>query len=244
METHYHFWLYRRAEYGTIRSMERDDVVYPSRRRANYALSDGRMYWNAGQVLQCVDGAFCQPMPEEMVNRGMPFVPKYVATEQLADQARSIRPPPNGSRPCNNGKSWTQSAGSGTGSWRRPSSGSSRPQLTPRSPRFALRHTPERRKPRAGTPADGFRPRRRKLPDLPGKLTSPLAGRGLHGVVSSYHSSLRAKFTAKCSTCDQAADSGAYCSSCAADVMARALDPLRGGGNFSNASRGDVFLCR
>ena len=72
--------------------MERDDVVYPTRRKANYALSDGRMYWSAGQVLQCVDGAFCQPMPEEMVDRGMPFGPKYVAMEQLADQARSIRP--------------------------------------------------------------------------------------------------------------------------------------------------------
>ena len=92
MDTHYHIWLYRRAEDGTIRSMERDDVVYPTRRRANYALSDGRMYWNAGQVLQCVDGAFCQPMPEEMVDRGMPFGSKYVGIEQLADQARSIRP--------------------------------------------------------------------------------------------------------------------------------------------------------
>ena len=92
MDTHYHIWLYRRAGDGTIRSMERDDVVYSTRRRANYALSDGRMYWNAGQVLQCVDGAFCQPMPEEMVDRGLPFGPKYVAIEQLADQARSIRP--------------------------------------------------------------------------------------------------------------------------------------------------------
>ena len=92
MDTHYHIWLYRRAGDGTIRSMERDDVVYPTRRKANYALSDGRMYWHAGQVLQCVDGAFCQPMAEEMVDRGMPFGPKYVAIEQLADQARSIRP--------------------------------------------------------------------------------------------------------------------------------------------------------
>ena len=92
MDTHYHIWLYRRAWDGTIRCMERDDVAYPTRRKANYALSDGRMYWNAGQVLQCVDGAFCQPMPEEMVDRGMPYGPKYVAIEQLADQAKSIRP--------------------------------------------------------------------------------------------------------------------------------------------------------
>ena len=72
--------------------MERDEEVYPTRCRANYALSYGRQYWNAGQVLQCVDGAFCRPMPEEMVDRGMPFGPKYVSIEQLTDQARSIRP--------------------------------------------------------------------------------------------------------------------------------------------------------
>ena len=92
MGTHYHIWYYRRAGDGTIRSMERDDTVYPTRRKANYALSDGRQYWKAGQALQCVDGAFCQPMPDEMVDRGMPFGPKYVDIEQLADQAKSIRP--------------------------------------------------------------------------------------------------------------------------------------------------------
>ena len=31
-------------------------------------------------------------MPEGMVDRGMPFGPKYMALEQLADQAKSIRP--------------------------------------------------------------------------------------------------------------------------------------------------------
>ena len=94
MDTHYHIWYYHRAPDGTIRSMERDDTVYPTRRRANYDLSDGRRYWKAGQVLQCVDGAFCRPMPEEMVDRGMGevFGPKYVSIEQLADQAKSIRP--------------------------------------------------------------------------------------------------------------------------------------------------------
>lgn len=92
MGSHYHIWFYRRAPDGTIRSMERDDTVFPTRRKANYALSDGRQYWKAGQVLQCVDGAFCQPLPEEMVDRDMPFGPRYVAIEQLAEQARSIRP--------------------------------------------------------------------------------------------------------------------------------------------------------
>lgn len=92
MGTHYHIWFYRRAPDGTIRFMERHDAAYPTRRKANYALSDGRQYWKAGQVLQCVDWAFCQPLPDEMVDRGVPFGPRYVAIEQLAGQAKSIRP--------------------------------------------------------------------------------------------------------------------------------------------------------
>ena len=72
--------------------MEWDGTVYPTRRKANYALSDGRRYWRAVQVLQCVDGAFCQPVPGEMVDRGMPFGPRYVSVGQLAEQAGSIRP--------------------------------------------------------------------------------------------------------------------------------------------------------
>ena len=34
---------------------------------------------------------------------------------------------------------------------------------------------------------------------------------------------------AKCRSCDHAADAGAYCSSCAADIMAKALNPFFGG---------------
>ncbi len=34
---------------------------------------------------------------------------------------------------------------------------------------------------------------------------------------------------AQCRTCDRAANSGAYCSSCAADIMANALKPFYGG---------------
>ena len=92
MTTHYHTWRYVRDEDGTISSMLRDHHVYHNRRRANYALSDGRQYWRAGQVLQCVDGAFCQPLPQEMVDRDMPFGPQYVTIEQLEVQAKSIRP--------------------------------------------------------------------------------------------------------------------------------------------------------
>ena len=32
-----------------------------------------------------------------------------------------------------------------------------------------------------------------------------------------------------CRNCDRSADTGAYCSSCAAGIMARALNPLHGG---------------
>ena len=94
MDTHFHIWHYIRDKGGTIRSMERDDRVYSKRRQANYALTDGRKYWRAGQVLQCVDGAFCQPLPGEVVDRGkgMLFGGKYEAIEQLEDEAESIRP--------------------------------------------------------------------------------------------------------------------------------------------------------
>ncbi len=91
VDTHYHIWYYRRDRDGTIRSMGRGDHVYPNRHKADYVLSDERQYWKAAQVLQCMDRAFCQPLPEEMVDQGMPFRPKYVALEQLEDQAKSIR---------------------------------------------------------------------------------------------------------------------------------------------------------
>ena len=34
---------------------------------------------------------------------------------------------------------------------------------------------------------------------------------------------------AKCMSCDHAPDAGAYCSSCAADITAKALNPFYGG---------------
>ena len=72
--------------------MERSDGTYTTRSQANYALTDRRNRWSAGQVLQCKEGAFCEPLPEEMVDRAMPFGPRYVPLEQLEDQAESIRP--------------------------------------------------------------------------------------------------------------------------------------------------------
>ena len=174
-------------------------MVYSTRRRANYARSDGCMYWNAGQALQCVDGAFCQPMPEEMVHRGMPFGPEYVAIEQLADQARSIRPAAKRVRAM---EQWEELDAAGrirSLETARAGLGGGRPELTPRSPSFTLRRTPEKRNPGAGTPAGDFHPRRRKLP-------SPLAGRGPHGVASSSHSSSRSQVNAKSRNCNPSAD--------------------------------------
>ena len=42
-----------------------------------------------------------------------------------------------------------------------------------------------------------------------------------------------------CRTCDRAADAGAYCSSCAADIMAKALN-LRFGGRRKKSRRPEV----
>ena len=74
METHHHIWFYRRDEDGTICSVERYDNAYSTRRMADYALSDRWEYRTASQVLQCVDGAFSQPKPEETVDRVCPPV--------------------------------------------------------------------------------------------------------------------------------------------------------------------------
>lgn len=41
--------------------------------------------------MECVDGAFREPLPDEIVDRGMPFSPKNVAIEQLESLAESIR---------------------------------------------------------------------------------------------------------------------------------------------------------
>jgi hypothetical protein len=48
MDTHYGIWCYIRDDDAIIRSMERDGQIYPKRRQANYALTDGGQYWKAG----------------------------------------------------------------------------------------------------------------------------------------------------------------------------------------------------
>ena len=65
MCTHYHIWRYVRGKDGTIRSIERNDRVYPKRRQANYSLAKGHQCWKADQILQCPDRAFRQSLSEE-----------------------------------------------------------------------------------------------------------------------------------------------------------------------------------
>ena len=58
-DVHYHVWLFKRNADGIIRSMERTEDRFSTRRKANYSLelfSRKRAY--AGQVLACTDGAF------------------------------------------------------------------------------------------------------------------------------------------------------------------------------------------
>ena len=59
----------------------------------------------------------------------------------------------------------------------------------------------------------------------------PLVGRETEKLSSSSHSSLRTlpMAKAKCRSCDHAAYSGAHCNSCAAVIMANALNPFFSG---------------
>ena len=91
--THYHIWLYKRDEDGIIWSMERDDGQFDTRRKANYALEIFRRQRSlAGQVLQCVDGAFCSPPPDWVVTGYTLAGPREVTAEYFIDDTPSIRP--------------------------------------------------------------------------------------------------------------------------------------------------------
>ena len=61
-DIHCHARHYKRDPDRVIRSMERRPERYEKRRAANRALEMfRRTHCIAGQVLQCVDGAFCEP---------------------------------------------------------------------------------------------------------------------------------------------------------------------------------------
>ena len=90
---HFHVWHYKRDPGGVIRSMERHPERYDKRRPANRALEMfRRKHCIAGQVLQCVDGAFCQPPPDWVVQGYTLGGAVAVGTEYFIDWTPSIRP--------------------------------------------------------------------------------------------------------------------------------------------------------
>ncbi len=92
-DVHFHIWHYKRDPDGIIRSMERSEDRHDTRRKANYALELFRRERSlAGQVVQCVDGAFCQPPPDWVV-RGVTMAgPREFTAEYFIDWTPSIRP--------------------------------------------------------------------------------------------------------------------------------------------------------
>ena len=91
-DVHYQIWLYKRDPDGTIRSMERTNEQFETRRKANDGLQLIRRRSSlAGQVLQCVDQAFCQP-PPDLVVRGYSLAgPREVTAEYFIGDTTSIR---------------------------------------------------------------------------------------------------------------------------------------------------------
>jgi hypothetical protein len=92
-DIHFHVWHYERDPDGVIRSMERRPERYEKRRAANRALEMfRRQHCIAGQVLQCVDGAFCEPPPDWVIQGYTPGGAVEVDTEYFIDRTPSIRP--------------------------------------------------------------------------------------------------------------------------------------------------------
>ena len=92
-DTHFHIWLYERGSDGVIRSLVRRDEQFDTRRKANYGLElFRRQHCLAGQVLQCVDGAFCKPPPDWVIRGYSIAGPREVSAEYFIDRTPSIRP--------------------------------------------------------------------------------------------------------------------------------------------------------
>ena len=92
-DIHFHVWHYKRDPDGVIRSMERRPERYEKRRAANRALEMfRRKHCIAGQVLQCVDGAFCKSPPDWVIQGHTLGGAAEVGTEYFIDRTPSIRP--------------------------------------------------------------------------------------------------------------------------------------------------------
>ena len=94
-DRHWHVWLYERDEDGTINILRRHPDAYEKRGRAVRALQGFQKGYDcvtAGQVLQCDNGAFCQPSPEYV--RGITIGgPAVIPVNQFIDrQTPSMRP--------------------------------------------------------------------------------------------------------------------------------------------------------
>ena len=92
-DIHFHIWLYKRDTDGIIRSMERAEEQFDTRRKANYGLEVFRRQRSlAGQVVQCVDGAFCKPPPDWVVKGYTLAGPREFKAEYFIEDTPSIRP--------------------------------------------------------------------------------------------------------------------------------------------------------
>ena len=92
-DIHFHIWLYKRGPDGIIRSMERTGEQFDTRRKANYGLEVFRRQRSrAGQVLQCVDGAFCKPPPDWIVRGATLQGIQEFTADYFIDDTPSIRP--------------------------------------------------------------------------------------------------------------------------------------------------------
>ena len=97
-DIHFHIWVCKRDPDGIIRSMERVEEEFVTRRKANYGLEVFRRQLSlAGRrVVQCVGGAFCKPPPDWAVNGYTVAGPKEFTAEHFAEffieDTPSIRP--------------------------------------------------------------------------------------------------------------------------------------------------------
>ena len=92
---HWHVWLYEREADGRINVLRRQPETYEKRGRAIRALQGsgkGQRNVQAGQVLQCDNGAFCDPSPHQV--RGYTLGgPAVIPVNAFIDrQTRSMRP--------------------------------------------------------------------------------------------------------------------------------------------------------
>ena len=92
-DVHFHIWLYKRDPDGVIMSMERGAEQFVTRRKANYALEVfRRKRFLAGQVIQCINGAFCKPPPDWVVRGHTIAGPREFEAEYFIEDTLSIRP--------------------------------------------------------------------------------------------------------------------------------------------------------